>query len=103
RTSCRTDIYSLFLHDALPISYGEGLFGFKELRDAKGNIEGFVAQLEKANGVVHKIRYEWSNNANQFTPINQETVNTVEKHVHRADRKSTRLNSSHVKISYAVF
>src|SRR5207302_4297174 len=25
------------------------------------------------------------------------------RHVHRADRKSTRLNSSHVKISYAVF
>src|SRR3989442_3550868 len=26
-----------------------------------------------------------------------------DRHVHRADRKSTRLNSSHVRISYAVF
>src|SRR6266511_115666 len=28
---------------------------------------------------------------------------STDAHGHRADRKSTRLNSSHVKISYAVF
>src|SRR5690606_41197265 len=28
---------------------------------------------------------------------------TIEKEMQQADRKSTRLNSSHVKISYAVF
>src|SRR5690606_23238064 len=37
---------------------GSGLLGFSEFRDAEGNVKGFVAQLEKANGVVHKIRYE---------------------------------------------
>src|SRR5690606_8463150 len=35
--------------------------------------------------------------------INLETVKGYEHEMVRLDRKSTRLNSSHVKISYAVF
>src|SRR5690349_22847739 len=60
-----TEIYTLSLHDALPI-----------LRIA--------AQREQLRSLAHDaagLRDTWS----------------------RLDRKSTRLNSSHVEISYAVF
>src|SRR5690606_41351010 len=65
-----TDIYTLSLHDALPISHG--LFSSAErskLRIDQHRNGGF--------DVLYKARFK--------------------------DRKSTRLNSSHVKISYAVF
>src|SRR3989442_8774269 len=60
-----TEIYTLSLHDALPIFLGLGI-GCKQ--------QCFLAEEEfnKAHGLP-------------------------------ADRKSTRLNSSHVRISYAVF
>src|SRR5690606_9251234 len=77
---------------------GSGLFGFTEFRDAEGNVNGFIAQLEKANGVVHRIRYEWNKEAGKFTPINQETVNTVEKHVHRATQQLRTLASEIEKL-----
>src|SRR5437868_13284953 len=35
--------------------------------------------------------------------LDADLVERVRKHFHQVDRKSTRLNSSHVSISYAVF
>src|SRR5436309_8396868 len=67
-----TQIYTLSLHDALPISYYSADFGSRVcLHDIS---------------VIARNQIE-----------NQITRQTAE------DRKSTRLNSSHVKISYAVF
>src|SRR5689334_24711301 len=68
-----TEIYTLSLHDALPIFPAEGIRQRKTL--AK-------------NGPVFRpqIRYVPSDSASGL-----------------ADRKSTRLNSSHSSISYAVF
>src|SRR5690606_41552956 len=37
------------------------------------------------------------------SPLRRQPDGTAVTRFHRADRKSTRLNSSHVKISYAVF
>src|SRR4051794_41410051 len=63
-----TEIYTLSLHDALPIS------------------EALVAQVyERTRGVPLFVE--------EFTKMAQES----------GDRKSTRLNSSHPSISYAVF
>src|SRR5690606_41438615 len=80
-----TEIYTLSLHDALPIWEPSE----KELADARvrEHYTEFIerqtlfADLEAAEAelATNKARYE------------------------AADRKSTRLNSSHVKISYAVF
>src|SRR5258707_14535602 len=68
-----TEIYTLSLHDALPISIADT--GEDAIRLA----------LEKdASGFFHLIRVGKS----QRRPL---------------DRKSTRLNSSHANISYAVF
>src|SRR2546422_6430010 len=62
-----TEIYTLSLHDALPISGGED----RGIEAARQPIE----QIEHAG----------------------------ERSAHERDRKSTRLNSSHGYISYAVF
>src|SRR2546429_6633982 len=66
-----TEIYTLSLHDALPISGGRlGFYGF-----------GAAAH------VAIQVARHWK----------------VEVYAATRDRKSTRLNSSHGYISYAVF
>src|SRR2546430_16763923 len=65
-----TEIYTLSLHDALPISNGSGL----------GNL---------ANG-----RFPWNCFHGNIASCRFGSLE---------DRKSTRLNSSHSQISYAVF
>src|SRR3712207_7223228 len=80
-----TEIYTLSLHDALPISaVGHGL-----LHRAEQRVAG-----QRAHGLGRR----------------QLARRRVERVLHAAghlallrDRKSTRLNSSHANISYAVF
>src|SRR5256885_6746223 len=72
-----TEIYTLSLHDALPICA-------RGQRDAPRGGEGRVAGLSPARQAAHRPRPECPGFG------------------HR-DRKSTRLNSSHLVISYAVF
>src|SRR5690606_40773329 len=81
-------LYTLSLHDALPISgtaqfhpdgltvRGETMFTFADFSLTKPRVAR-VLSVEDEIRVETKIRFR--------------------------DRKSTRLNSSHVKISYAVF
>src|SRR5438874_13268994 len=65
-----TEIYTLSLHDALPISVSFSPVG-SSTRSLSSTSYGLPAAWERAAG--------------------------------KPDRKSTRLNSSHVEISYAVF
>src|SRR2546430_12665051 len=74
-----TEIYTLSLHDALPI-FIIGVLG-------GGRVVELAASLVCPFSML-SMRYE---NA------------ASEKLVSHADRKSTRLNSSHSQISYAVF
>src|SRR2546430_5272919 len=67
-----TEIYTLSLHDALPISMNQAL----------GNVGATVVYTQTAE----------ARPTNQFTAL-----------ADLVDRKSTRLNSSHSQISYAVF
>src|SRR5438067_11601496 len=71
-----TEIYTLSLHDALPISE----------RSLRG-YSGLSAASKKGVGSRGCDRAEVS----------------LHDGVRKRDRKSTRLNSSHVSISYAVF
>src|SRR5207253_9694296 len=68
-----TEIYTLSLHDALPILQRD--------RDAEFRAQGTVAEIRAA---VRALQQQLQADIKQ-------------------DRKSTRLNSSHVAISYAVF
>src|SRR5256885_10635672 len=75
-----TEIYTLSLHDALPIS-AAGLVAA---------LQGTSEQIENAAeiGMEHNLGL---------------TCDPVAGLVQIPDRKSTRLNSSHLVISYAVF
>src|SRR2546425_5996695 len=71
-----TEIYTLSLHDALPIYFGGGI----EYRFGRLGVRA------EGRDYVYKFdRYGF------------------DKTQHEIDRKSTRLNSSHYLISYAVF
>src|SRR3712207_7763765 len=81
-----TEIYTLSLHDALPISVGRA-------RDHEAAVavpqEHDVAQVLELQEIDH-VRY-----------VGLE-IDLRRSEMH-PDRKSTRLNSSHANISYAVF
>src|SRR3712207_8247398 len=83
-----TEIYTLSLHDALPI-----LQFVNPLQHVEGAVDGRclgaqrVELAELLAGVQH-----------QHDGVGQGTEQVGER-----DRKSTRLNSSHANISYAVF
>src|SRR3712207_8880604 len=79
-----TEIYTLSLHDALPISEP----GFEAGRS------GFRLQALKASPAGVRLRVCVSNKC----PGDADAVVWEPQ-----DRKSTRLNSSHANISYAVF
>src|SRR5438132_4819147 len=87
-----TDIYTLSLHDALPIFAGANVFNWAVSRYifdyswAKISTKTWKDNLSKG--------WEWDNDHFGTNFIG---------HPHSGDRKSTRLNSSHTVISYAVF
>src|SRR3712207_8547918 len=77
-----TEIYTLSLHDALPILVIDSLNGYL---NAMPEVRFLTLQL-------HEL----------LTYLGQRGVTTLLV-VAQQDRKSTRLNSSHANISYAVF
>src|SRR5205085_5855569 len=83
-----TEISTLSLHDALPISVGARAVGHGGhhvvVLDGRQHAEPLVGAIERDLVQLHRIRSE---------PDGPD----------RSDRKSTRLNSSHSQISYAVF
>src|SRR5690606_41614987 len=80
-----TAIYTLSLHDALPIWTSKGLL----VIGLSGNI---IIQMDPSL-FIYRVA------AIRAASIWRDVRNFESKE----DRKSTRLNSSHVKISYAVF
>src|SRR5690606_40731375 len=86
-----TELYTLSLHDALPISGAVDGFG-----------QGDSGQQRKpSEAALRQLRPQ------QHAQLQRAVAGGVPAAVQPApaggDRKSTRLNSSHVKISYAVF
>src|SRR5207248_11133607 len=78
-----TDIFTLSLHDALPIYFSR-----------------FHSHHQRQRPCSHVIRFKDS-------AVGRRPHFRVALHaqhlIHKSDRKSTRLNSSHRTISYAVF
>src|SRR2546427_9336399 len=81
-----TEIYTLSLHDALPIWAGHCGRNAHAARTCAGDAGGRtgIGTVQAAQGLLGQGR----------TGVQQ---------CRRQDRKSTRLNSSHSQISYAVF
>src|SRR5690606_41614210 len=91
-----TEIYTLSLHDALPISIMRTVkkYPFSLTEASKNRLLQWAQQFQE---------FVWldSNNYSQ-THETYQAILAVDAFT-ALDRKSTRLNSSHVKISYAVF
>src|SRR3712207_8314856 len=83
-----TEIYTLSLHDALPI-YGLNLT--LEVRDGIRNHTGKGYPSTREGEIVRV--------ADRIAYVNHD----VDDALRAGDWKSTRLNSSHANISYAVF
>src|SRR3712207_7667612 len=80
-----TEIYTLSLHDALPIWHGD------PDQDAQTSLQRRVAQPD-----LEELGDE-EQGADERDELREDDP------VGGGDRKSTRLNSSHANISYAVF
>src|SRR5436309_6247855 len=90
-----TDIHSHSLHDALPI----WLYPFERLRIAANKERKFARRRLRLATRDRRIQ----ESATFFSELLAKLLNQGRGNGTRLDRKSTRLNSSHVKISYAVF
>src|SRR5690554_8179405 len=82
--SATTDIYTLSLHDALPILYFDVTCTGQNAGDGVWSYAYIVASRDTTSNEPEKVAF-------------------VELNDTSGDRKSTRLNSSYVRISYAVF
>src|SRR5690606_41407447 len=80
-----TNILTLSLHVALPIC-------------ARDEFEG-----EERDEIDSRIKVRFAEQRAAKAQREKEVADTAWDYFARGDRKSTRLNSSHVKISYAVF
>src|SRR5207249_10383124 len=94
-----TQLHTLCLHDALPISHTiHGSAGEAIVRVALSASHGYMGASERELGrsIVVELR---------ASPLSGGMASSASsgKEGRPRDRKSTRLNSSHVSISYAVF
>src|SRR5947209_15429190 len=88
--SSPTAIYPLPLHDALPISQGD-----LNIRSHISTGDEFQQLSETLNTMLANLK----TSSDQLRAVNK----SLDMKLIGADRKSTRLNSSHANISYAVF
>src|SRR2546422_6996682 len=86
-----TEIYTLSLHDALPISGAGPVARLKEER---------MHRLEHGEDLLRSERIAKAERAARVAQAQHHGALEI---FGRGDRKSTRLNSSHGYISYAVF
>src|SRR5207249_11208610 len=88
-------LHTLSLHDALPISRSERAGAWRIFIGGNYNFLAnhplVVREIERVN--LQVLAFD----------IGESDAHTIALHDGTKDRKSTRLNSSHVSISYAVF
>src|SRR5690606_39409560 len=94
-----TEIHTPSLHDALPISQKEN--DMKRLQDKVAIITGAGSGFGSA--IARRFAAEGAKVVLADVNVKRLEDELADIGKDALDRKSTRLNSSHVKISYAVF
>src|SRR3989449_11515627 len=95
-----TEIYTLSLHDALPICQAKRIVIDKDnttIVGGKGKREAIQGRIKEIKAAIDKSTSDYDKEKLQ------ERLAKLAGGVAVIDRKSTRLNSSHGYISYAVF
>src|SRR5690606_41711126 len=98
--SATTQVYTLSLHDALPISGVSHKIG--EVHDGAAIMDWMEQEQERGITITSAATTCFWKGMDQSYPEHRINIIDTPGHID-LDRKSTRLNSSHVKISYAVF
>src|SRR5690606_41972831 len=93
-----SDIHTLSLHDALPI-----LDLAKRCMDTVLRLTARINRNPRPLGAVKNTAYAWRQMLFFLSLSTPDEQRAFPADIEQRDRKSTRLNSSHVKISYAVF
>src|SRR5699024_11851660 len=93
------ELFILSLHDALPILC---FLDFSNGTTIDDNFETKETSNDDASDKKDEVEQDASESESN-TEIITVAQDRLEKNVEETDRKSTRLNSSHVSISYAVF
>src|SRR5207253_10286860 len=94
-------LHTLSLHDALPISFLEPITG--EHFDEEGRVVASQERVVEAGRAGHIARDGDVEPAQRRDDRGHRRSRVPDALQAVTDRKSTRLNSSHVAISYAVF
>src|SRR5206468_11922446 len=103
RDTCATNTYPLSLHDALPISVV--FVGSKNALVAGANASAYSSAKAASLHLARCLAEEGGPHGIRVNTVNPDAViagSAIWSSDWR-DRKSTRLNSSHDQISYAVF
>src|SRR5205807_8169115 len=97
-----TEIYTLSLHDALPISWhgSSGLLAPREGSRLAADHRAIAARPVCPRCSCQSRRASRAGPVSEPLPL---SAAPLCRSAPRRDRKSTRLNSSHLVISYAVF
>src|SRR5690348_17848861 len=98
----RPPISTLSLHDALPISAATLRMSRDELLNATGLTPDQLRELEQFGMITSRSGGRYDDDALAIGQVVVEMARYGLEGRH-LDRKSTRLNSSHPSISYAVF
>src|SRR3712207_7629469 len=98
-----TEIYTLSLHDALPICGDSPVGGLEAVHAAEGS--GYTNRAARVGTLRYRGRSEEHTSelqSRQYIVCRLLLEKKKPRATSRNDRKSTRLNSSHATISYAV-
>src|SRR5699024_12084297 len=103
REPAHSALYTLSLHDALPIfvRYGSGVDAPWGLRQERSGPRGAEIEIDTPHGEL-TVQLSVTGHHNVLNALGALAASSVAV-PEAEDRKSTRLNSSHVSISYAVF
>src|SRR5690625_6644871 len=97
------NLYTLTLHEALHISIAKNYLSEKEVRALNRIVTRYLDYAEdQAERKRPMYMKDWKNRLDAFLEFDEREILHNAGMVEKADRKSTRLNSSHVAISYAV-
>src|SRR5699024_12429361 len=95
-------IYTLSLHDALPILSGGNINQITDLFKGDTSVNSLTSN-PMVSGMISNLISKLTGNLGMDSGVSKGFATAAIPKILSSDRKSTRLNSSHVSISYAVF